>query len=122
MKKYIQNNRGLTLVEILAALIILSLVFLAFMTFFTQSAKFTMHNKETLTAVQVAEDVVAEARIGKYFENTSFQRNSYKIDIKIENGPIPTNLKKATIEVTPNKKAINTNSKFITQMYFEVSN
>ena len=62
MQKYINNNRGLTLVEILAALIILSLVFIAFMTFFSQSAKFTMHNKEKLTAVQVAEDVVAIIR------------------------------------------------------------
>ena len=62
VKNTLKNNNGLTLVEILAALVLLSIVLVAFMSFFTQSAKFTAHNYETLTAVQVGEDVVGQLR------------------------------------------------------------
>ena len=62
MKKIIKNEKGLTLVEILAALVILGIVLVSFMSFFTQSAKFTAHNSEKLTAVQVGEEVVADVR------------------------------------------------------------
>lgn len=62
MKWKFQNEEGMTLVELLAAIVLLGIVLVAFMSFFTQSAKFTAHNHETLTAVQVAEEVVADVR------------------------------------------------------------
>src|SRR5690606_7901361 len=62
MFKRIKNNKGLTLVEILAALVLLSIVLITFMSFFTQSAKFTAHNQETLTAVQIGEQAVSDIR------------------------------------------------------------
>ena len=51
LKKQI-HEKGLTLVEILASIVILAIVLIAFMSFFTQSAKFTKFNDEKLTAVQ----------------------------------------------------------------------
>lgn len=117
MKKHIKNNEGLTLVEILAALVLLSIVLVAFMSFFTQSAKFTAHNHETLTAVQVAEDVVAEVRTGAYPESHTLSRGEYKIEIVIEDGP--EDLKLATISVlSPEGAGIN-NPEFMTHMYFK---
>ncbi|WKA59925.1 prepilin-type N-terminal cleavage/methylation domain-containing protein [Planococcus shenhongbingii] len=62
MKGKYQNEGGMTLVELLAALVLLGIILVAFMSFFTQSANFTAHNHETLTAVQVAEEVVADVR------------------------------------------------------------
>ena len=117
MKKHLKNNSGLTLVEILAALVLLSIVLVAFMSFFTQSAKFTAHNYETLTAVQVAEQVVAEVRTGTYPISDTFKREGYEIDLVIEDGP--ESLKLATITViSPEGAGIN-NPEFSTQMYFE---
>lgn len=59
--KYL-DEEGMTLVELLAAIVLLGILLVAFMSFFTQSAKFTAHNHETLTAIQVAEEVVADVR------------------------------------------------------------
>lgn len=78
MKWEFQNEEGMTLVELLAAIVLLGIVLVAFMSFFTQSAKFTAHNHETLTAVQVAEGVVADVR--NYSEIKSLQNTKgYKL-------------------------------------------
>lgn len=114
MKKIIQNNRGLTLVEILAALVILGIVLVTFMSFFTQSAKFTAFNNEKLTAVQVAEDVVAQVRIGDLVIGSY---EDYEVSIEIEEGP--ENLKKAIITVTSVSERELKSKPFITEMYFE---
>lgn len=117
MKKTIRNNKGLTLVEILAALVVLGIVLVSFMSFFTQSAKFTAHNDEKLTAVQVAEEIVAEVRQGDFPEDVNFDRYHYAVDIKITEGPV-NNLKKAFITVkSPEGAGIN-DPEFTTEMYF----
>lgn len=112
-----RNENGLTLVEILAALVILGIVLVSFMSFFTQSAKFTAVNYEKLTAVQVAEDVISNVR-----ENSLDYKNlypEYKIDIVRSDGPTK-NLKHAKITV----KAIAGTRKdelgFTTEMYYEM--
>lgn len=121
MKKQLQSENGMTLVELLAALVLLSIVLLAFFTFFTQSAKFTQHNKEKLTAVEVAEDVVADVRNGNYQESIEFIKNGYMVTITIEDLPINLMLKKAVITVESDfdsEEGIR-NSTFITEMYFD---
>lgn len=62
MKKLLTKQTGMTLVELLAAIALLGIVLFTFMSIFTQSAKFSAHNQETLTAVQIAEQVVADVR------------------------------------------------------------
>lgn len=62
MKKMLMKQNGMTLVELLAAIALLGIVLFTFMSIFTQSAKFSAHNQETLTAVQIAEQVVADVR------------------------------------------------------------
>ncbi|MGE6487530.1 type IV pilus modification PilV family protein [Paenisporosarcina sp. NPDC076898] len=66
-KHRLLNENGLTLVEILAAILILSLVLLSFMAMFTQSAKYTAHNRETLSSVEIAEDVIGKIRMTNDF-------------------------------------------------------
>ncbi|MFD1030436.1 type IV pilus modification PilV family protein [Metaplanococcus flavidus] len=142
MKKYLKNNSGLTLVEILAALVLLSIVLVAFMTFFTQSAKFTAHNHETLTAVQVAEDVVGQLRegedsilsVGKIcsaedIENRAFVFSSceniddynddYNILLFEMDGPTEGLKKVKVIVKSLDGRGIN-EPEFETEMYYEV--
>lgn len=131
MRKYIHNNNGLTLIEILAALVLLSIVLISFFSFFTQSAKFTKYNNDKLSAVQVAESVVAQIRPDNHPQtltefhlrpgNLEIYRNeetyrSFIVDIEVSEGP--PGLLLASIIVTP-KSGLGSQS-FGTDMYFEV--
>ncbi|MFC3211888.1 type IV pilus modification PilV family protein [Planomicrobium okeanokoites] len=62
MKNFLNKEKGMTLVELLAAIALLGIVLFTFMSIFTQSAKFSAHNQETLTAVQIAEQIVSDVR------------------------------------------------------------
>lgn len=118
MKRLMKNEKGLTLVEILAALVILGIVLVSVMSFFTQSAKFTTHNNEKLTNVQIAEEVVAEVRLGTYTSNKIFNKKNHLVEINIESGP--GDLKLAVITVnSPDDVGID-EPEFTTQMYFKV--
>ena len=129
---YVENEGGLTLVEIIVALLILSIILLSFFTFFTQSAKFTNHNKENLTAVQVAEDVVAEIRpvnsideLDGYTQINGTYVNSltytpFEVKITIIDGPV-TELKKANIAVKSTSTIGIQNKEYRTEMYFKVT-
>lgn len=118
MKWKLQNEKGMTLVELLIAIVLLGIVLVSFMSFFTQSAKFTAHNNEKLTAVQVAEDVIAEVRQGNLNIPSSKYEN-YIVTIKVINGPLYTNLKKAIITVKSDSTRDLKNKDFVTEMYFE---
>lgn len=118
MKWKLRNEKGMTLVELLIAIVLLGIVLVSFMSFFTQSAKFTAHNNEKLTAVQVAEDVIAEVRQGNLNIPSSKYEN-YIVTIKVINGPLYTNLKKAIITVKSDSTRDLKNKDFVTEMYFE---
>lgn len=123
--KWRMNAKGLSLVEVLASIVILTIVLISFSNLFLQSAKHTKFNKEKLTAVQVAEDVVAKIRIGEYSDEivgSDFPVSGYpgyKVTIKIESGPSGVNLNKAVITVSSNSETGIKKSSFKTEMYFE---
>ncbi|WKA56193.1 type IV pilus modification PilV family protein [Planococcus shixiaomingii] len=137
MKGKFRSEYGMTLVELLAAIVLLGIVLVAFMSFFTQSAKFTAHNHETLTAIQVAEEVVADVRGIKKLEdlkklNNTLQNRKIIDDINylpyiviIEEKDAPTSvnlkLKKAVITVKSAPGAGINEPEFITEMYFKVA-
>lgn len=118
MKRLMKNERGLTLVEILAALVILGIVLVSVMSFFTQSAKFTAHNYEKLTNVQIAEEVIAEIRLGTYTSDKVFNKKNHLVEINIEVGPEDLMLAVITVNSPPN--AGIDDPEFTTQMYFKV--
>lgn len=122
MKIRCQNEKGLTLVEILVAITILSIVLITFSSFFLQSAKHTNSNKEKLTAVQVAEDLVAKVRSGDYSIGSECEECSYDgfdfeiVDVTYEVPNLPDTLKKVRITV----QSISKNaSSFTTEIYYE---
>ena len=116
MKIFMHKEEGLTLVEILAALVILGIVLVSFMSFFTQSAKFTTFNYEKLTAVQVAEDVVANVRENSLDYKTLYP--DYKIDVVRSDGPTK-NLKHAKITVKAVAGTRKDEPGFTTEIYYE---
>jgi|GEM_PF-6577991 len=137
MKRLIQNERGISLVEILAAVVILGIVLVSVMTFFTQSAKFTASNHETLTAVQVGEEVVAKVRgvrsltdltvspqkfTGNATKVTSTTLHpEYTITIEKTQGVVKSKLQKVRIVVLAKNNASKPNSAFTTEMFYEVN-
>ncbi|RSL32377.1 prepilin-type N-terminal cleavage/methylation domain-containing protein [Salibacterium salarium] len=58
MKKNRCNQTGLTLIEVLASITILSIVTLTFLSFFSQSMIFSERTEDELTAVNAAEKVM----------------------------------------------------------------
>lgn len=59
MKKY-RNEKGLTLVEVLASIVILSLIVVTFLTFFINSARTTEISEENLNASFIAQEYMEE--------------------------------------------------------------
>lgn len=51
-------NKGFTLIEILVTLVILSIILLSFMSFFSQSSLFTQKNNEKLSAINLAQETI----------------------------------------------------------------
>jgi prepilin-type N-terminal cleavage/methylation domain-containing protein len=121
------NEKGLSLVEVLAAVVILSIVLITFLNFFVQSAKHTKFNNEKLTAVQVAEDVVAKVRenqfkakrVGDIVTDNTYE--GYDVSIKIEKGPTDVKLNKAVITVKSKLETGTKKSSFNTEMYYDAS-
>jgi prepilin-type N-terminal cleavage/methylation domain-containing protein len=56
--KYLSNNRGFTLIEILVSVVILSIVLTIFMSIFAQSALYQKNNELKLSVSQTAQKIV----------------------------------------------------------------
>ncbi|RLQ91920.1 type II secretion system protein [Planomicrobium sp. Y74] len=143
MKNILNKEQGMTLVELLAAIALLGIVLFTFMSIFTQSAKFSAHNQETLTAVQIAEQVVSDVRdletifslnnIGSYKKTGSFIEDKDTYDhfvVKISEEPVQVIRPDApATALTINKANISVKAKpgfginepeFKTEMYLKV--
>lgn len=132
MSKHELNEKGLTLIEIIITVVLLSIVLTAFFTFFIQSTQYSKFNEEKLTSVQVAEDVVAKIRNmhndedlidkfgyeiigGKYMNSMTY--SPFEVQIQIVQAPF-NNFKRAIITVSTNSNLSPVEEKFTTEMYF----
>jgi len=61
-KTIIQNHKGFSLIEVLAAIVILTIVLTSFIGFFSQSIILSTQTEDELTAVNVAEKVLTEIK------------------------------------------------------------
>ncbi|WP_066292820.1 type IV pilus modification PilV family protein [Bacillus sp. FJAT-29937] len=131
--RFLKNEKGLTLIEILVAITLLSIVLITFFTIFIQSAKFTHYNKEKLTAIDVGEKVVGDIRNlssykqllqkGYRLENGVFYVNDttyaeYKVKIEIKE-IISSKLRRIKIDVTSIPQSNIADSFFTTEMYIK---
>lgn len=55
---------GFTLIEALSSIVLLSVVILFFLSFFTQSTLFSNKTEDKLTAINISEKVLNEAKMG----------------------------------------------------------
>jgi prepilin-type N-terminal cleavage/methylation domain-containing protein len=60
-----RNSRGFVLLEVLVALIVLSLVGLAYLQLFRQAHRLSGSSREWMQAVELADDVMEQAKLGK---------------------------------------------------------
>ncbi|MGM8216317.1 type IV pilus modification PilV family protein [Bacillaceae bacterium W0354] len=128
----LRNNKGLTLVELLGALVILSIVLTGFFSMFIQSASFQNINESNMVATNLArlalEDVRAldgQLSVGEYGyggEDLSFiissitkdgkfaSNDSYYLKLIVEDEP-NVDLYKVTVEI------YNDEGQFMTKTY-----
>lgn len=84
MKPFMQNRNeeGLTLVEVLASIVILSIVLTTFLLIYAQSAKTTYQSEETIDATYVA-----QTEMEKIYEISKNSNTKRKKDLDGYNGP-----------------------------------
>jgi len=82
------NMNGFTLLEVLASIVILSIVVVTFLSFFPQIDLFNKNAKDNLDSVAVAKELLAEL---KPFEYTEIDRSSNPITLSTDP---PTELSK----------------------------
>lgn len=129
MKDMKQNEKGLTLIEVLASLVILSIILISFSSLLLQATKHTKYNKEKLTEVDIAEEV-----IGKIRENdnclgvkTIVEAEDYKgfYEVTLNCGEstedVPNSLERAVVTVeAKNNTNAQKRSTFTTETYYKV--
>ncbi|OIJ10285.1 hypothetical protein BKP35_14400 [Anaerobacillus arseniciselenatis] len=88
MEKYLKNHNGLTLLEVLLAFSILTIVFIAFLTFFPQIGTFNQITDEKMRAVNVAKQqlVIVQNDFGPKFIN-NLNTNPQPTNIYDQNNP-----------------------------------
>lgn len=125
--RLLKEERGISLVEVVASIVLITIILISFFGFFIQSSKHTKFNEEKLTSIDIAEDVIAKIRKSpeNYKSNTpiptpkdNVSYPGYTVLLIIENGP--NTLKEATIEVKPVTGKGIKQSPFITHIYYEV--
>ncbi|MFC6037849.1 prepilin-type N-terminal cleavage/methylation domain-containing protein [Paenisporosarcina macmurdoensis] len=145
----IQN--GMTLVEILAAILIMSLVLITFMALFIQSAKYTAHNRETLTSVEIAENIIGKVRLSDDLTGLGLLKkenievtakdafndvddvddkievvnggdSNYNVFLTIVNSKVKLpTLKRIKVEVNSKNPSVKNSKPFETEIFIEVS-
>ena|SRR5690606_33003834 len=73
------HNSGFTLVEVLSSIVIISIILISFMSFFTLSARSNQTSEETMDATYTAQTIM-ENIISINYEGTSLKENSNKIE------------------------------------------
>lgn len=71
MKDKIKSNKGLTLVEVVASIVIISIVLLSFSYIFIQTNSTAAKNNEKLVAINLADAMLAKAQAKSYKKITA---------------------------------------------------
>lgn len=148
MQETPNKQNGMTLVEILAAILIMSLVLITFMALFIQSAKYTAHNRETLTSVEIAENIIGKVRLsddltglgplkesnvevnsedvlkkdGSKIEVVEGGNSDYEVFLIVEDFLVGSSiLKRIEVEVKSKNPTVKKSKPFATTIFLEVS-
>lgn len=68
--KYIRNNEGFSLVEIVASIVIISIIMISFFQFFTSNAKIASLNTDKLVTINLADATLAKLKSSTTFNSS----------------------------------------------------
>lgn len=85
MWKFLKNNRGLTLIEVLVSLTILGIVVTSFLSFFNNAYSYTKRNEDKTVGINVARNVLYYIEELDYEEVEKFitESNSPSVDLDV---------------------------------------
>ncbi|WP_262174253.1 prepilin-type N-terminal cleavage/methylation domain-containing protein [Saccharococcus sp. Marseille-Q5394] len=81
LKSYLVNNRGMSLIEVLASLVILTIIFVSLSHFFFQASLFSVKVEDQLTSINIAEKVLHDVKtstVKSTGKNVSIDGKQYK--------------------------------------------
>ena len=114
-------ENGLTLIEVLASVVILSIVLISFSSILLQSVKHTKYNEEKLTAVDIAEEIVGKIRNGESITSINltkpFKGFTHKAECVDKVDDI--DLYRVEITVESDSSVSQKKSPFMTEVYIE---
>ena len=101
MIQLLKNNRGASLLEVVASLVIITIILLSFSQFFLQAKKTAAYNNEKLVTINLADAALVKLQnqqiakttdpdLNKYFEKATIEKTitmndkTYRIDYKPE--------------------------------------
>ncbi|MBK5251970.1 MAG: type II secretion system protein [Peptostreptococcaceae bacterium] len=76
----IKNEKGITLIELLVSLVVLSILLVSFYGIFTNAAKLDIRSKNEMTANYLAQQIVAEVKNDPDADWTEYENYSLCID------------------------------------------
>lgn len=134
----LNNEKGVTLIELTAAIVLLSIVFFSFYAIFINAASHTQANKKRLSNTDIAERIIADVRsmssfgdlkvLGFQQQGDKYVNDQYyghEVILKTETIAMPagvegvhSELQKVVITVKPIKPRPGTSS-FTTEIYWE---
>lgn len=92
----IHNQKGLTLIEILVSIVILGIIFTGMLGFFSQTVKYSSHNENKITSINLAEKVLSEYKASNsYTEKHTINGKIYYVHIS----PLSTHQTKDLIPI-----------------------
>lgn len=78
----INDQKGLTLIEILASIVILGIVFTGMLGFFSQTVNFSTHNENKITSINLAEKMLSEYKAtNSYMREHTINGKIYYVEI-----------------------------------------
>ena len=103
MDKPLHNNKGFTLIEVIASIIIITIILLSFSQLFVQTNRTAATNTEKLVTVNLADAMLERVRARTYTKATDIQ--SYFVDNtqankKLKNPPLEVDLNGRTYSVS----------------------
>ncbi|MER2008533.1 MAG: prepilin-type N-terminal cleavage/methylation domain-containing protein [Psychrobacillus sp.] len=123
--KVLKEERGFSLIEVVASLIIITIVLLSFSQLFIQSNKIVHKNNEKLITVNLADAMLVRLKSESFSYNPDFSNVNEYFKDTIETDPVkkkpPTLIKMNNKEYVVSYVSSQSNSKIINSNYSETN-
>ncbi|QCR32032.1 prepilin-type N-terminal cleavage/methylation domain-containing protein [Lysinibacillus sp. SGAir0095] len=114
MQKPLQNPKGFTLIEVVASIIIITIILLSISQLFIQTNRTAVTNTEKLVTINLADAMLERVRAKTYTKATDIQRyfvDTTQTNKKLKNPPLEIDLNGRTNTVSYKSSQSTTKSK-----------